>query len=428
VAASAEWNEKVLYSFQGGNDGSFPGGGVVFDQQGKLYGVTEAGGPSTCAPIGNYCGTVYQLSPPIKQGGPWTKTLIYMFKGKQHNDGEVPDGLIIDRAGNLYGVTAYGGTGGCVLVGVPAGCGTVYELSPPLTKGGKWTYTVLYNFKSGKDGYLPGGNLVFDAAGNLYGATEFGGGKGTTCDPYYQYCGTVFELSPPKTKGGKWTEKVLHSFAGGTDGANPNGGLVLDIKGDVYGTTAWGGSTTCQGPGCGTAFELKPPMKTGGAWTEKIMHRFTDGNDGAGPNSGLIFDAKGALYGTTEGGGSGFNGTVFQLAKTGGTHWAETILYNFSYKNPDDGSGPGGGLTLDKSGDLYGTAGAGGIYNGGVVYRLKPAGRGKTWPLTVLYAFQRTPDGSGPEASLIPDGASNLYSTTSGGGTSGNGTVFEVSP
>jgi hypothetical protein len=158
INASAEWKEKVLYSFRGGNDGSFPGGGVVFDQQGNLYGVTEAGGPPTCAPIGNYCGVVYQLSPPVKQGDPWTKTQLYMFKGKRYNDGEVPDGLIIDKAGNLYGVTAYGGTGDCVLAGVPAGCGTVYELSPPLTKGGKWPYAVLYNFKSGKDGYLPGGN------------------------------------------------------------------------------------------------------------------------------------------------------------------------------------------------------------------------------------------------------------------------------
>jgi hypothetical protein len=166
--ASAEWTEKVLYSFQGGNDGSFPGGGVVFDQQGNLYGVTEAGGPPSCDPIGSYCGTVYQLTPPVKQSDPWTKTQLYMFKGKRFNDGEVPSGLIIDKAGNLYGVTAYGGSGGCVLVGVPAGCGTVYELSPPVTKGGKWTYTILYNFKGGKNGYLPGGNLVFDSAGNQY--------------------------------------------------------------------------------------------------------------------------------------------------------------------------------------------------------------------------------------------------------------------
>ena len=409
--SSAEWNEKVLYSFQGGNDGSFPGGGVVFDQQGNLYGVTQAGGPPSCAPIGSYCGTVYELSPPAK-GGPWTKTLIYMFKGKRYNDGESPDGLIIDQAGNLYGVTAYGGTGGCVLVGVPAGCGTVYELSPPQSKGGQWTYTVLYNFKSGKDGYLPGGNLVFDSAGNLYGATDFGGGKGTTCNPYYQYCGTVFELSPPKIKGGKWTEKVLHSFAGGTDGANPNGGLVLDSTGAVYGTTAWGGGTTLPGPRLVHGVRsLVHQQRQAAAWAEEILHRFTDGTDGASPNGGLIFDPKGALYGTTGGSGSEFNGTVFRLTKTVSGRWAETIVHGFSYKNPDGGSYPTG-LALDKAGDLYGTATAGGIYNGGVVYRLNLSGQGKTWSFYVLYAFQRTPDGSGPEARLIPDAAGNLYSTT----------------
>jgi uncharacterized repeat protein (TIGR03803 family) len=432
VAASAEWKEKVLYSFQGGNDGSDPGGGVVFDRQGNLYGVTQAGGPPSCAPIGNYCGTVYELSPPVKQGDPWTKTLLYMFKGKRYNDGEVPDGLIIDQGGNLYGVTAYGGTGGCVLIGVPAGCGTVYELSPPRTKGGKWTYTILYSFKSGKDGYLPGGNLVFDSAGNLYGATDFGGGKGTTCNPYYQYCGTVFELSPPKTKGGKWTEKVLHSFAGGTDGANPNGGLVLNAKGSVYGTTAGGGSTGCQGPGCGTAFELKTPTKTGGAWTEKILHVFTNGDDGAGPNGGLIFDAKGALYGTAGGGGSQGVGVVFRLAeaKQSGP-WTETVLHNFAFDK--GGRNPWGPVTFDESGNLYGTAhAAAGDKFGGVVFSLKPESHGK-WAYAILYNFGGAPDGAYPISALVFDKGGNLYSTTEGGGKGescqgGCGTVFEVSP
>jgi hypothetical protein len=127
---------------------------------------------------------------------------------------------VIDGQGNLYGVTAYGGTGDCVLLGVSAGCGTVYELSAPAEKGGAWKETILYSFPTAKQGYFPNGNLVFDGAGNLYGATTYGGGKGTTCDAFYGgNCGTVFKLSPPKTKGGNWTEKVLHSFAGGTDGA-----------------------------------------------------------------------------------------------------------------------------------------------------------------------------------------------------------------
>jgi hypothetical protein len=263
--ASAEWKEKVLYSFQGVPDGSLPIGEVVFDQQGNLYWATQDGGSASCRSA-NECGTVFQLAPPAKQGDPWTETVLYIFKGNASNDGTTPfGGLVIDSLGNLYGTTGYGGTGDCILLGSKLGCGTVFELSPPAQKGGAWTETILYSFKGGKDGYVPFGDLVFDGAGNLYGATYFGGGKGTTCDPFYQYCGTVFKLSPPKTKRGQWTEKVLHGFAGGTDGANPNGGLILDGKGNVYGTTYAGGSGDW-----GTAFELKPPATKSGAWTENV--------------------------------------------------------------------------------------------------------------------------------------------------------------
>ena len=176
-----------------------------------------------------------------KKVAPGSETILYGFNG---TDGSIPvGGAIIDGNGNLYGTTAYGGSGTCLLFGDNVGCGVVYELSPPTQKGGQWTYTVLYNFQGGKDGLFPWGDLVFDSHGNLYGATQFGGGKGTTCNQYFDgNCGTVFELSPPKQKGGKWTEKILHSFAGGTDGANPNGGLVLDGNGAIYGTTYFGGN------------------------------------------------------------------------------------------------------------------------------------------------------------------------------------------
>jgi uncharacterized repeat protein (TIGR03803 family) len=253
------------------------------------------------------------MAPPVHQGDPWTETLIYEFQGKGGNDGESPNGgLVVDGQGYLYGVTAYGGTGDCVLLGVPAGCGTVYKLSPPKQNGGAWKETILYSFPTAKQGYFPNGNLVFDGAGNLYGATTYGGGKGTTCDSFYQYCGAVFELSPPKTKGGKWTEKVLHAFAGGTDGANPNGGLVLDGKGIVYGTTYVGGNQSgeCSAGGCGTAFELKPPTEKGGAWTDKVLYRFNI-QDGASSAAGLIFGPDGDLYGTAEGGGTNGDGAVF---------------------------------------------------------------------------------------------------------------------
>ncbi len=238
-SASAEWKEKVLYSFQGGTDGSTHAGGVVFDAVGNLYGATTDGG-SSCPSPG--CGTVFQLAPPATKGGAWTETILFGFSG---NDGSFPAGsVIVDANGNLYGTTAYGGSGTCILLGGNVGCGIVYELSPPLQKGGQWTYRVLYNFQGGKDdGQYPWGNLTLDKAGNLFGATQFGGGKGyNNCNKYYGYCGIVYKLSPPKVKGGKWTEKVLHSFAGGTDGANPNGGLIFDTKGTIYGTTYGGGN------------------------------------------------------------------------------------------------------------------------------------------------------------------------------------------
>lgn len=138
----AEWKEKALYSFQGAPDGSLPGGGVVFDQAGNLYGVTVEGGSGSCPPA--QCGIVYQLSPPAQKGGAWTETVLYVFKGHQYGDGSSPAGtLVIDSSGNLYGGTAYGGTGDCMLAGGAVGCGTVYELSPPKEKGGAWTETVL---------------------------------------------------------------------------------------------------------------------------------------------------------------------------------------------------------------------------------------------------------------------------------------------
>ena len=428
VAASAEWKEKVLYSFQGGADGAYPAGGVVFDKQGNLYGATQQGGGTNCSPMAA-CGTVYQLVPPAKKGDPWTENVLHVFQGKQHNDGEFPSGgVIADASGNIYGTSSYGGTGDCVLLGIKGGCGTVFELSPPQTKAGTWTYTILYSFKGGKDGYLPFGDLVFDSAGNLYGATYFGGGKGTTCDPdYYQYCGTVFELSPPRMKGGKWAEKVLYSFAGGTDGANPNGGLVLDIKGAVYGTTANGGNQGCKTAssiGCGTAFELRP-SETGGRWVEKQLHVFAGGPRDTGvPDAGLIFDGKGNLYGTTFG-GTNTNSAVFSLtppAKGAGA-WRETLLVDFNNCGGYFQCGPSG-LMFDSLGNLYSAT--------NVVFRMNPPKKGGRWTLTALHKFQGPPDGRSPTGMIFGQ-ASAIYGATLYGGTGqqcqgGCGIVFEVSP
>lgn len=422
TVASAEWKEKVLYSFQGGaTDGALPAGGVVFDSAGNLYGATQQGF-GFCPPID--CGSVFQLSPPAKQGDPWTETVLHVFAGNSDGDGNVPvGGLIIDNSGNLYGTTGYGGTGDCVLLGTKVGCGIVYEMTPPLTKGGAWTETVLYSFQGGKDGYFPWGNLVFDKAGNLYGASQFGGGYGSCNSPYYQYCGTVFKLSPPKTKGGKWKEKVLYRFKSGTDGANPNGGLVYDAKGAIYGTTYAGGNESyCKydtSQGCGTAFELSPPGSKDKFWKETVLRRFS--KDEGNPWAGMIFDGEGHLYGTTL-------ATVFRLVppSTKSGRWTETILYIFT----QEAYGPQGPLLFDRSGTLYGTTYSSDEFHG-ALFRLKPSG--ETWTFGILYGFTGPPDGGQPAANLVfRDG--NLYSTTAQGGSGsgcsfhGCGTVFEVKP
>jgi hypothetical protein len=436
VNASAQWDEEVLYSFQGLPDGAYPPGGVVVDKAGNLYGTTTDGGADNCPGIAQ-CGMVFQLQP---KDGAWSENVLYVFKGKNSSDGETPAGSVIfDQAGNLYGATAYGGLGSCILLGTDVGCGTVFELSPPQKNGGVWTETVLYSFPTARQGYLPVGNLVFDSAGNLYGATEFGGGYGTSCDVFYQYCGALFELSPPKKKGDKWTERVLHGFRGGTDGSIPNGGLVVDSRGNVYGTTLNGGNEegNCNGGlvgiGCGTVFELKPPTKEGDPWTEKQLHVFKNGDDGAGPGAGVILDAQGDVYGGANGGAEG-GGIVFRLAATSNGRWKEAVLYNFPVGF--EGSYDPTVAIFDKNGNLYGTTNDGPVETlAGSVFRLRPPGREKEkafWTIHMLHGFTNSPDGAFPNPPLAFDMQGNLYGVTQFGGTGTScsrycGTVFKVS-
>ncbi len=295
------------------------------------------------------------------------------------------------------------------------------------SKGG-----VIYRFQGGNDGDRPFAGLIADQAGNLYGTTYNGGGG-----PYFVgCCGTVFEVSPPAALGDPWIETVLYSFQGGTDGGSPNGSLVFDQAGNLYGTTTQGGqNATC--PNCGTVFELTPPSKAGGAWTETILHRFTgliDNSDGASPMGGLVFDKAGNLYGTTFIGGLLSYGTVFQMSPptTSSGSWAETVIYGF--QGGSDGAGPESGLIIDKAGALYGTANYGGSYwcnlpggGCGVVFRLvPPALAGGAWTEQVLHAFGDQPDGRYPLADLVFDGADNLYGTTPNGGSHKDGTVFQL--
>jgi uncharacterized repeat protein (TIGR03803 family) len=304
-----------------------------------------------------------------------------------------------------------------------SGCGTVFQLRPGTN--GKWKEKVVHTFKyNRKDGVYPQSSLVFDAAGNLYGTT-YAGGSANSCQNLG--CGIVFKLTPGA--GGTWTETVLHNFSwNDEDGFNPMAGLIFDGAGNLYGTTSAGGSY-----GEGTVFELTP--QAGGTWTETVLHSFAGGSsDGASPYAGVIMDATGNLYGTTyAGGGSSFCkisrssgcGTVFQLAPGAGGTWTETVLYIFPYFRSATGSHPYAGLISDAMGNLYGTTVNGGGHGYGSVFKLTP-GAGGTWTEKVLHSFNDD-DGDAPYGSLIFDAAGNLYGTTSGGARA-VGSVFKLLP
>jgi uncharacterized repeat protein (TIGR03803 family) len=258
--------------------------------------------------------------------------------------------------------------------------------------------------------------LITDSAGNLYGTTELGGAKNQ---------GTVFELSP--TSDGSWTESVLYSFTGGSDGAQPHAGLLFDSEGNLYGTTNFGGttSTTCS-KGCGTVFKLTPGSGPGD-WSESVLYPFKGGSDGQQPYARLILDTEGNLYGTTLQGGHTSTacaagcGTVFELAASSGT---ETVLYAF--QGGTDGASPYAGVTFDSTGNLYGTTYAGGANGDGTVFKLTPASSG-SWTESILHSFKGGWDGNGPLGGVILDASGNLYGTTFQGGAPPHyGVVFEL--
>jgi uncharacterized repeat protein (TIGR03803 family) len=400
--------ESALYSFCVQNnctDGENPYAGTIFDQKGNLYGTTYTGGAYNECSGNEHCGVVFKLSPKGKE------TVLYTFCAQTNcTDGENPyAGLVFDRKGNLYGTTVNGGA---------HGVGVVFKL----TQEGK--ETVLHNFcarDNCPDGYDSFAGLVLDQEGNLYGTAQHGGPYGG---------GVVFKLTPE----GK--ETVLHSFCQQgypcPDGAAPQAGLVFDQKGNLYGTTLYGGVY-----GGGTVFKLTPQGK------QTVLYSFCAQNncpDGESPSAALIFDQKGNLYGTTDGGGAHRGGTVFKLTPKG----KETVLYSFcAYggKNCTDGVVPRAGLVFDQKGNLYGTTFEGGNTNGtcsfgcGVVFKLTPKGKE-----TVLHNFctqggYSCTDGAYPLARVVFDRKGSLYGTTMGGGGAKNycygfgcGVVFKLTP
>ena len=340
---TGHWNMTVLYDFRGGTDGDGPNATLTIDSAGNIYGTTIYGGAVRDCDLG--CGTIFKLTPSSYL--PWKKTTLYSFTGS--SDGFYPyAGVTLDSAGNLYGTTGGGG------------CGTVYQLSAGAT--GTWSKSILYTFQCAPDGQQPESNLVFDRSGSLYGTTSIGGGG--TCPGNYG-CGTVFKLTPTS---GSWKEQVLYSFKGTTDGGQPGtSGVALDRGGNLYGTTEFGGDFSSCGYGCGVVFELSP--SSGGQWTENVLYAFSGGTDGSIPYTTPTRSQSGLLYGVTLAGGSSCGcGTVFQLAESSG-NWTESTVYEFS---GSDGNEPDSTLILDNMGNLYGTTAEGGADSHGVVFKLFP--------------------------------------------------------
>jgi uncharacterized repeat protein (TIGR03803 family) len=375
---------------------------------------------------------------------------IYRFPKGGHRGFGPYSSLTADSAGNLYGTTQFGGTGSCTgYANVLIGCGTVFRLTPPAKSGGSWTQTVLYNFLCGNDGCYPLGGVIFDTLGNLYGTTQYGGGTNGL--------GTVFKLSPP-VSGNHWSETILHSYFEGYEGMSPSGNLLFDQSGNLYGTTGLNqaGQVNCPYT-CGTVFQLTPPSSQGETWKQDVIFAFDVGEtvDGQGPLGGLVFDAYGNLYGTTNqnGGNSIFEacadngcGEVFELSPPANSSgfWAESLVHGFA-DGTGDGLLPYAGVIADSAGNLYGTTewggngncwGFGEVSGCGTVYELTPSAGG-TRTESILYQFQNS-DGSLPSASLVMDDAGNLYGTTGAGGTgpcsitafgvTGCGTVFKLAP
>ncbi len=378
-----------------------------------------------------------------------TFTTLYNF-GASTTDGQAPSsGVVMDKTGNLFGVT---GIGGNQLSG-----GTVFELSPPTVTGNPWTETILHRFRGMPDGKTPLGHLIMTPNGVLAGTNLHGGAEdegtlyvfvhgtqsawretilhnfGTVPDDvvtpdlglfpapegFYgadqggaNNTGAIYLLAGG-TNGSAWTQNILYSFRaiGSTDGRGPGGELVRDAKGNFYGVTTLGGVHDL-----GAVYEVSPPAAQGDPWTETVLYSF-NGTDGTLPAGRLLLGPGGKLFGTTNGGGASSAGTVFELTPPSvpGNPWTETILYSFT--GGSDGTSPENGVIADQSGKLYGTAGQ-------TIFMLTPHSSGSTWTETALHNFTG-PDGFVATGPLVLANKT-LFGTTAEGGAFGVGTAFQI--
>ncbi len=381
----------VIHNFTGYDDGSIPATGTL-DAAGNFYGTTYAGG--THQPTCNtYCGTVFKLS---ENNGVWILSTLYNFSGQAFEGAAPQQGVIFGPDGALYGTTEYGGCPTCA--------GTVFKLAPPgagcLNGECNWLETTLHDFSGFSDGGLPSSGVVFDSAGTRYGTTSAGGANNV---------GTVYELSPA---GVLWNETVLYTFMGGADGGSPQQGVVFNNAGDFFGTCC----IFDQNNPNGAVYELTP---TGSGYSKSFIYNFSGGLDGSNP-LGLIIDSSGKLYGTTEGGGTGAGGTVYELLPQNGG-WSFALLYALP---GSVGPGSEARLTMDAAGNLYGTTYYGGQDGYGSVFKLTPTMG--SWTYTSLHAFTGELDGRYPGSSVVLDSQGNVYGTALAGGAYGLGVAFKI--
>ncbi len=385
---------EVLHTFEDGRDGSRPEAPLLL-VDGTAYGTTLGGGIRKYGDdVYNPAGTIYKITAAGKYSVLYRFTTHIPFGQRAYPDG----GLVRDPAGNFYGTTNEGG---------PSHLGTVFK------RNANGRVTTLHTFTGGSDGEFPYSGLLRDGHGNLYGTTEAGGNN--RCN--YAGCGTVFKIDANRH------ESIVYAFAGNPgDGCVPYGGVVRDRHGNLYGTT-----TECAGCPidyvCGTAYKIDPRGR------ETNLYKFTTSSGGLGPDDTLLLSSDGYLYGTTDAGGAGGDGVIFKMDTRGN----ETILHNF--RGGGDGANPFGGLVQDAAGNFYGTTEFGGRGNCtdgngcGTVFELDTAGKE-----TVLYRFTGKQDGEGPMAPLTMDSTGYLYGTTPyGGDTScdngvGCGVAFRMKP
>ena len=393
---------SVIHNFSGGQDGATPYAGLTMDKAGNLYGTAFSGGKGL--------GTVYRLK---RSGSSWVADGLYSFLGGASDGAQPLARVIFGPDGSLYGTTSVGGPGQfCGGVG----CGTVFNLRPPVTfcrsVSCPWTEIELYQFGGLPDGGFPTGDLIFDEAGNLYGTTVLGG-----FSP-----GTVYELTP---SGKGWTESIVLRFSG-PDGYVPFSGVIFDNAGNFYGATQEGSYY-----GLGTVFQF---THSGSGWKGTLLYKFRGASDGSYPTAGLVFDQAGNLYGASSAWGPGGGGTVFELSPLGGG-WTYTLLYSFSGSaggncpNPDNqnaGPGPWATLAMDGAGNLYGTTLCDGSNHLGNIFKLSPSGG--AWTYSSLHDFTGGNDGGYPISNVIVDANGNLYGTASAGGSQGHGVVWEIAP